>query len=45
MCVMNPSLPGSEQWRFTADGDVDTSPTIINNTVYVGDDAGYLSPL
>ncbi|MFC7186588.1 PQQ-binding-like beta-propeller repeat protein [Halorubrum yunnanense] len=42
---MDSGSPGSERWRFTADDAVSSSPTIINETVYVGDDAGHLHAL
>ena len=29
-------------WQFEADGFVESSPTIVDDTVYVGDEAGYL---
>lgn len=42
---MDSGSPGSEQWRFSADEAVSSSPTIVDKTVYIGDDAGHLHAL
>ena len=33
---------GDALWRFTADGFVESSPSVVDGTVYVGDEAGVL---